>query len=370
MTVTLDELLSLVGRLDDSPGFDSPRERFRRFLLEQVTDVSTARALLDDCQRSVGEQRHRALQDLIVIVGRLLQFEIVFGRYDRAQIAQWKSPGQLEIVLELRTDQTGAASLESLERAVAAAREDRERRIVLCVMARHYAGRERLHQSAQAQPVNVRVVSVRSLLSLANHIAAKRLTHTDVVALLRSGLALDFVIELLDRPVSNDRPGPSLIDLERGRAPEPQQPAFWVATITSNEVAEAAQLLSSVIAHRRVLAICDAGRFRSQGSPGDWVCFFLHDRGIVGHAQLGSIVDDSEHVVRNADQFSRIYRLAHVTLYQEPIVRALRGERPFTVPPADVPLAGPCLTPIARQDFLALTRFDDRAAEAAQSATA
>ena len=72
MSITLDELLLLVGRLDDAPGFDTPRERFRRFLMERVTDVPTASALIDECQRSVGEQRHRALQDLIVVVGRLL----------------------------------------------------------------------------------------------------------------------------------------------------------------------------------------------------------------------------------------------------------------------------------------------------------
>jgi hypothetical protein len=84
MSVTLNELLSLVGRLDDAPGFDTPRERFRRFLLERVTDVPAARTLIEECQRSVGEQHHRALQDLVVVVGRLLQFEVTFGAYERS----------------------------------------------------------------------------------------------------------------------------------------------------------------------------------------------------------------------------------------------------------------------------------------------
>ena len=132
---------------------------------------------------------------------------------------------------------------------------------------------------------------------------------------------------------------------------------FWVATIVDNETAAAEQLLASVIAHRRVLGICHSGPLQSEGSPGDWVCFFLPGKGIVGHAQLASVIDNSGSVVRNATQFSCVYRLAHVELYEEPIVQALRAGRPFAVPPADVPLAGPCLAPIARQDFIALTTY-------------
>ena len=125
MSLALDELLLLVGRLDDAAGFDTPRERFRRFLLERVTDLATARALIDECQRSVGEQRHRALHDLVVLLGRLLQFEIAFGSYDRsdeprAASSQWRSPGLLTVVLEIRTEQTRTTSFERLAHAVAA----------------------------------------------------------------------------------------------------------------------------------------------------------------------------------------------------------------------------------------------------------
>ena len=117
MSVALDELLLLVGRLDDAPGFDTPRERFRRFLVERVRDVSTARALIEDCQRSVGEQRHRALQDLVVLLGRFLRFEATFGPYERsadnARIAgHWRSPGLLTVAIEIRTEQSKGAGVE------------------------------------------------------------------------------------------------------------------------------------------------------------------------------------------------------------------------------------------------------------------
>ncbi len=374
MKITLIDLLPLVGRLDSAPGFDTPRERFRRFLLEHVSDVATARVFIEECQRSVGEQRHRALQDLVVLVGRFLGFETIFGTYERfastARVdGQWRSRGLLEVVLELRTDQTPHASSESLARALTATAFDTRRdgcpRIGLAVVARHYAARTRLEHAFAADPHSseLRIVSIRSLLALAAHVAADRLSHVEAVKLLQSGFALDFLINLLDRPAVVTQtldeplaPPPPPVPVER------HEPAFWVATLFDNERATAEQLLASVIAHRRVLGICHAGPLQSEGSPGDWVCFFLPGKGIAGHAQLASIVDDSTTVVRNAAQFSCVYRLSHVELYDEPIVQALRAGRPFAVPPADVELVGPCLSPIARQDFVALTTYREEMA--------
>jgi len=367
MSITLDELLTLVGRLDDTPGFDTPRERFRRFLLERATDVATARALIEECQRSVGEQRHRALQDLVVLIGRLLRFEITFGTYERSAggvgvDGQWRSPGLL-VVLEIRTDQTTEATMESLARDVAgmATRIDAdESRIGLCVLARQYAARSKLTRAlSDAGLRDIRIVSVGSLLSLAEHVAGDRLSHAEVVRLLQSSDALDFVIDLLDRPAASGQSSESPVEPAQTARADRHEPAFWVATVTGNETATAEQLLQSMIANRRVLAIGHPGRLRGEGAPGDWVCFFLPGKGIVGHARLTSIIDDSIGVVRHASRFKRVYRLSDVTLYEQPMVQAVRTERPFAVSPADVPLAGASLAPIAKQDFVALTAHRD-----------
>jgi hypothetical protein len=177
MNLSLSELLPLVGRLDSTPGFDSPRERYRRFLLEHVTDVPTARGLIEECQRSVGEQRHRALQDLVVLLGRFLGFETIFGSYDRSAGSldgQWRSRGLLDVILEIRTEQTTIITADSLVRAVAGmagpTRIDACPRIGLAVVARHFTARGRLEQAmaADAHSPELRIVSVRSLLALAS----------------------------------------------------------------------------------------------------------------------------------------------------------------------------------------------------------
>ena len=43
MSITLNQILALVGKLDDSPGDDTPRERFRRFLKENVNEGGQVR---------------------------------------------------------------------------------------------------------------------------------------------------------------------------------------------------------------------------------------------------------------------------------------------------------------------------------------
>jgi hypothetical protein len=43
MTIALDQILALVGKLDDAPGEDVPRERFRRFLQENINEVGQVR---------------------------------------------------------------------------------------------------------------------------------------------------------------------------------------------------------------------------------------------------------------------------------------------------------------------------------------
>ena len=377
MSVSLHELLPLVGQLDDAQGFDTARERFRRFLLDGITDISSARALIEECQRSVGEQRHRALQDLLVAFGRFLGFAVEFGPYDltaseRETSGWWRSPGSLEVALEIRTEHNATSTLERL--ALAA----ETRSIGLCIVARQYAARARLLDVPAEFPA-LRVVSVRSLLALGEQVSAGRVSHLEVVDLLRSGVALDFVIDLMNRPTADHRDVPPLD--EPAVSAEAGAPAFWVATITGDDATTPEQLIESVVAHRGVLAICDAGGAGGYGSPGDWVCFFVADKGIVGHAQLESLITDGPNPVRQAERFNRVYRLAQVTLYERPVVRetegpgAIRGAgAPGVVieAPPEAPLAGSYLSRVAERDYLALTtsRDEQAAADDASAATA
>lgn len=104
----LGQVLGLVGDLDDAPGEKTPRERFRGFLFQNLTSVSAVRDYVEECLRSSGEQYNRALQDLVNHLGRLLGFDVTFGRYKGVQgeigfDGVWKSPSGLYIVVEVKT---------------------------------------------------------------------------------------------------------------------------------------------------------------------------------------------------------------------------------------------------------------------------
>ena len=66
---TLKEILGLVGSLDDTPGEDTARERFRRYLKQTVKEVGQLRDYVEECLREKGDQYNRALQDLVNYIG-------------------------------------------------------------------------------------------------------------------------------------------------------------------------------------------------------------------------------------------------------------------------------------------------------------
>lgn len=119
MTITLSQILSLVGKLDDSPGDDTPRERFRHFLTENVSEIGQVRDHIEECLRTSGDQYNRALQDLVNYLGRFLEFEVGFGRYQgvRGQIGfdgHWKSSTGFHIIIEVKTTEAYAIKAATL----------------------------------------------------------------------------------------------------------------------------------------------------------------------------------------------------------------------------------------------------------------
>ncbi len=363
--VTVNQLLMLVGHLDDSPGFDAPRERFRRFLTERVTDAQMARAFVEQCQRSIGEQYHRALQDAIVLLGRFLGFETEFGTYQRIAGAvkfdgQWRSRRRLHAVLEVRTDHTPRPDLDALSRSLAALTagahpEHQVRSVGLCVVTPLYAGRRLEDVPAAEGHENLRVVSSRSLLWLADMVGSGRLRHEDVLRLLSPGSALDPMVELLERLASG----------AEAQAPLPfpgearREPDFWVGSIVGDAMATPEQIVESVIAKRHVLGASFAGGPQAGVRADDWVCFFVPGTGVVGHGQVASVLEDRADLIRESNRFSRLLRLKNLELYDVPVPMDIVTELHVSAGLRDLGAAGPVLAPLTRQEFLKCTSFRD-----------
>ena len=65
ITLTLNEMLDFVGKLDDTEGNETPRERFRRFLQQKVCEVGQIKVYVEEFLKNSGDQYNRALQDLV-----------------------------------------------------------------------------------------------------------------------------------------------------------------------------------------------------------------------------------------------------------------------------------------------------------------
>jgi len=98
--MTLDEILELVGPLDDSPGDASAPTSPSR---------SPRPDYIETCLRTPSQEHERALQDLVNHCGRLLGFQVEFRRYQGVRNAVghdglWKSPSTgFFVVPEIKT---------------------------------------------------------------------------------------------------------------------------------------------------------------------------------------------------------------------------------------------------------------------------
>jgi hypothetical protein len=370
MSITLDDVLMLTGRLDDSPGFDVPRERFRRYLGTHLSDAGSARAVIEPCQQLVDEQHHRALQDLVVVLGRPLGFETSFGSYAPATGGEgcWRSPGRLVVAIELRTNQTSGADFDRLSHTMAAHlaashSESSIRVIGLSVVTPLYPARDRLErQVADRWDTPIRIVSVRSLLVLADMATAGRLQHGDIVRLLDTVPSLDFVAGLLGATPSSGAPAPSPaagIQVTDVRAPT----SFWLAAVTGDNVITAERFLEVVVRKRGIFGVRDDAGPSGAARPGDRICFFLAGRGVVGHGNVAEIGPTGAGL-RDGHQYSQLLRLEHTRLYLDaPVAPEIETTLRLSVARGDRAADRPAFLRITEREFLALTREQSKAAD-------
>lgn len=389
MSLPLSDILTLVGRLDDAPGFDTPRERFRRYITDHVHDVAGLRSLLAQSQERLGDQQARARQDLIVLLGRFLGFEVHLGAYDVRDGVRleghWRSRRRARLAVSVLSEQSIGDDAETLARAMAALRAttpaDEERWVGLCITTPFYMTRQRLDAAlVQRTASDIRCVSLESVLWLAETASADRLPHDDVVRLLTSGPDSDFMIGLMRRftetaaqaaqPSAAEPPGPrdvpsapavshaaashhaqSQLFTDRRSAAQESHSGCWLASLVRDEAATPAQILDSVIGRRQVLGIGATAASAAAPRAGDRVCFVIEGPGAVGHAQLDAVISDATPPIRGARRFSAVFRLRQVVLYDAPV--AIEGNavvrRAVEQTPATA--SGAYLAPLSRADY-------------------
>ncbi len=329
MTVSLSNVLELVGKLDDSPGEETPRSRFRRYLKSSVTEVGQLRDYIEECLRKTGEQYNRALQDLVNHLGTLLGFEVEFGRYQGVQgeigfDGLWKSPKDFYIVCEVKTTEVYAIRTSTLVGYVDQLISEKRipnwnKAMGLYVIGRPDPEIRQLENAivAEQRMRQLRITSVESLLSLAEFMSEYDVTHEDVLAILKpSGPSIDPVVELISRLIAEEKPSKEEVESEEL---EPSgQPQFWLTPVRSMGDVSAEECIRKLVGEYGIYAFGERTPGRKHIRVGDWICFYATSTGVVAHAQVASEPEyDPDPRLLNPEKYPYRFTVTNPQLYLE-----------------------------------------------------
>jgi hypothetical protein len=213
--IDLSTLVDLVGTLDDSSDSKSAAIRFRTYLQEHVQSVSDVRAYTNAALSTKGDQYDKAFQDIINHIGRLLGFEVTFGRYRGVAGVNgfdglWQSPSGKTVVVETKTTDSftvkTATLLDYIHDLVSEGQlPNYEEALGLYVYGRFDRQASQLENTiiAERQQQRLRVASSETLLYLLELKQGYEVNHQTIFQLLLpSPVRVDTVVNLIFDVVS------------------------------------------------------------------------------------------------------------------------------------------------------------------------
>jgi hypothetical protein len=361
--INLSQVLDLAGKLDDSEGENTPRERFRQFLKKNVLEVGQVRDYVEECLRNSGDQYSRALQDLVNYIGHFLGFAVEYGRYQGVQgqigyDGHWTSPTGFHLVIEVKTTNVYAIKIDTLvgyiDKLISSEKKiaNWDVALGLYVVGKPEEGIKQLDNAiiAEKRTHQLRVISVDALLSLAEMSKLYGLTHKDALAVIRpSAPTVDWVVNLMTTLVSqpaadilppvaepSDTPKPAATPVKvkpKKRKPIPtaaSEVVYWLTPVKGDEDATAEAIVQRLVGQEGIYAFGDNTPGRKSLKPGDWICFYASGKGIVGQARVASAPQKKGHPkVHHPEKYRWVFKLSNVGLYlDKPIVidAALRSQ--------------------------------------------
>jgi len=336
MTTPLTEILDLVGPLDDSPGEHAPRERFRRHLSRSIQLVGQIRDYIDECLRTSGPQYNRALQDLVNHLGHFLGFEVTFGRYQGAVghvgfDGHWRSPTGFHVVVEVKTTEVYAIKTKTLvgyvdELISEGSIPSWDSALGLYVIGKVDPEIRQLDTTivGEKRTDQLRIISVDALLSLAEIMEQYGVAHPDTLSLLQpSGPMIDPVIDLMADLVGQraDVTPPRLRETPADFQQHPEV-AYWLTPVKSHPDETAEECIEKLVGRERIYAFGERTPGRRRIKPGDRICFYATQNGIIAHATVESLPERQPHPkVVQSDKYPWVFRLDNEKLFlTDPVV--------------------------------------------------
>jgi hypothetical protein len=289
--VYLTQMFKLIGKLEDSDDPQSASGRFRDYLKENVDRAANVRSFVDDALNLRDDQANRALQDLVNHIGRLLGFDVEFGRYRGVQgqigfDGLWRSPETNQcLVVEVKKSETYTIGTPTLlgyiNELVSAGRVELDQTHGIYAVGRIDKNIRQLEKTIQAEgrERQLRVATIEALLHLLDLQQDYNLKHSEVTKfLLPPGPSVDPPIELLFQVIAQERHRGAEEEMARPEAAG--EPNYYLLPAADEEDRSAIQVLRELLG-KGIWGLGRRSRFREAFRSGDRICFYAARVGVV-----------------------------------------------------------------------------------------
>jgi len=331
--MTLKDILDLVGKIDDSPGEDTPRERFRKYLKNNVNELGLIRDYILECLNNSGEQFNHALQDLINHIGELLGFEVTYGRYRGVQgeigfDGLWISKTDFYIVIEVKTTDVYSIRTSDLIGYVDKLISERkipnwDKAIGLYVVGRQDKDLRQLENNiiAERRTDNLRIISADSLLLLAEIMNNFDVSHDDILSIIKpSGPKIDYIVNLISSLIEESKI--ELSETTKKEVLEDSEVVYWLTPVRSEEGETSEECIRNLVMEGKIYAFGERTPGRKEIKPGDIICFYATGIGVVAHAKILTRPEKKyDNRIRNPERYPYLFKLEEPSVYfDNPVV--------------------------------------------------
>jgi hypothetical protein len=202
---------------------------------------------------------------------------------------------------------------------------------------------------AEKRTDQLRILSVESLLALADMASGYDVGHGDILALLRpSGPRIDPIIDLITALLASGAVDSADTTAAQTQAPPaaptalmiaeskvatpvvaPVTPALgdstvthWLTPVKSDEEESAEQCIQKLVGTEHVYAFGHHTPGRKHIKPGDRICFYATTKGVIAHARVASVPENKPHPkVSHSEQFPWVFDVTDPVLYlNKPVI--------------------------------------------------
>ncbi|WP_100904902.1 EVE domain-containing protein [Methanobacterium subterraneum] len=340
---TLKETLELIGKLDDSTGDNSPRARFHNYLKTYITEVGQLRDYIEESIRKKDNQYSKAFQDLVNHLGSFLGFEVIYGRYSGVKNeigfdGHWISPEGFHIVVEVKSSETypikTATLLEYMNQLISENQIPSDKDVIgIYVIGKPNPEVQQLKNAiiAENRFQQLRIISIDSLISLAELMNEYDVNHEDILSVLKpSGPSIDPNVEIMIKLASQQGLPPETPETPKKPTNSEGEVNYWITPVRDEEEENASETIQKLVGKLQFYAFGERTPGRKLIKQGDKICFYETGNGIVAHATVNSSPKkETRQEIRNPESYPWIFSLKDPKLYLDnPIIidKSLRSQ--------------------------------------------